>query len=65
MWSAAMNEEECVAYNAAQDIPEAEDDGYTTDYEPMDIGDVLDGTVQLDVSHAGGEFQQIIEEELH
>ena len=31
----------------------------------MDINDILDGTAQLDVSHAGGEFQQIMEEELH
>ena len=60
-----MNEEERIAYNTAQDIPEAEDDGYTTDYKPMDITNVLDGTAQLDVSHAGGEFWQIMEEELH
>ena len=60
-----MKKSRLLTYNAAQDIPEAEDDGYTTDYEPMDITNVLDGTAQLDVSHAGGEFQQIMEEELH
>ncbi|KAF8518833.1 hypothetical protein BU17DRAFT_48296 [Hysterangium stoloniferum] len=31
----------------------------------MDVNNVLDGTAQLNVSHAGGEFQQIMEAELH
>ncbi|KAF8237586.1 hypothetical protein L208DRAFT_1246508 [Tricholoma matsutake] len=31
----------------------------------MDINNVLDGTAGLDFSHAGGEFQHIMEEELH
>ncbi|KAF8220005.1 hypothetical protein L208DRAFT_1336274 [Tricholoma matsutake] len=30
----------------------------------MDINEVLDGTAQLDSSHTGGKFQQILEEEL-
>jgi hypothetical protein len=60
-----MSEEDRIAYDAARDIPENQDDGYVTDCEPMDINDVLDGTAQLDVSHAGGEFRQIMEEELH
>jgi hypothetical protein len=54
----AMNEEERMAYNAARDIPE--DDGYVTEVEPMDINDVLDGKVELNFSHAGGEFQHIV-----
>ena len=57
-----MNDEERIAYDAARDIPEG--DGYVTDDEPMNINDVLDGTTQLNASHAGGEFQQIMEEEL-
>jgi len=52
---AAMNEEEWIAYDAAWDIPE--DDGYITDNELIDINHILNGTVQLDVSHAGGKFQ--------
>jgi len=31
----------------------------------ININDVLDGVTQLDFSHAGGEFQHIMEEELH
>jgi hypothetical protein len=58
----AMNDEQRASYDAARDIP---DDGYVTEHEPMDINDVLDGTAQLDISHAGGEFQHIMEEELH
>jgi hypothetical protein len=57
-----MNEEERMAYNAAQDIP---DDGYINENEPMNINDVLDGTAELNLSHAGGEFQLIVEEELY
>jgi hypothetical protein len=59
----AMNEEERMAYDAARDVPE--DDGYVTEGEAMDINDVLDGTAELNVSHTGGEFQHILEEELH
>jgi hypothetical protein len=55
-----MNEEEHLAYDAACDIP---DDGYVDEGGPMDINDVLDGTMTLNLSHAGGEFQNIIEEE--
>ena len=64
MNSIAMSDEQCASYDAVQDIPE-DDDGYVTDHEPMDINDVLDGTAQLDLSHAGGKFQHIMEEELH
>ncbi|KAF8218428.1 hypothetical protein L208DRAFT_1217704, partial [Tricholoma matsutake] len=42
-----------------------DDASYITDCEPMDINKVLDGTAQLDSSHAGHKFQQIMEEELH
>lgn len=59
-----MSEEDHIAYDAAWDIPEDDSDGYVTDCGPMDINDVFDGTAQLNVSHAGGEFQQIMEEEL-
>lgn len=62
--SAAMSEEDCITYDLVWDIPE-DNDGYMTDCGPMDINNILDGTTQLNVSHAGGEFQQIMEEELH
>jgi len=59
-----MNEDERAIYDAARDIPEDNDDGYITDNE-MDINNVLDGTTQMEFSHAGKEFQHIVEEELH
>lgn len=59
-----LNEEDLIAFNAARDIPEDNDDGYITEPEPMDMNDVLDGTTELNFSHAGGEFQDIMEEEL-
>ena len=59
----AMNEEERMAYDAAWDVPE--DDGYVTEDKPMNINDVIDGTAELNLSHAGGEFQYIVEEELY
>jgi hypothetical protein len=58
-----MNEDERMAYDAARDIPE--DDGYVTEDELMDLNDILDGTAELNFSHAGGEFQHIVEEELY
>lgn len=58
-----MNEEECMAYNAVWDIPEG--DGYVTEGKAMDINDILDETAELNFSHTGGEFQHIVEEELH
>lgn len=61
-----MSEDDLAAYNRArQDIPDVVDDGYVTDDEPMDINTVLDGYAELNLSHAGGEFQDIMEEELH
>jgi len=59
----ATNGEECMAYDAAWNIPE--DDSYVTEGEAMDINDILDGTTELNFSHAGGIFQHIVEEELH
>ncbi|RDB20084.1 hypothetical protein Hypma_012873 [Hypsizygus marmoreus] len=32
--------------------------------EGLNVHDVLDGTVPIDLSHAGGEFQQLLEEDL-
>jgi hypothetical protein len=63
--SVAMNDEQRVTYDAARDIPEDDDGSYVAEHEPMDINNVLDDTAQLDLSHAGGEFQHIMEEELH
>ena len=61
-----MSEDDLAAYNRAwQDIPEVTDDGYITEDEPMDINTVLDGYAELNLSHAGGEFQDIMEEELY
>jgi hypothetical protein len=59
----AMDEDERATYDAARDIPEDVNDGYVTENE-MDINDVLDGKTRMDFSHAGGEFQHILEEEL-
>ena len=62
----AMNEEERMAYDASWDIPKDDDhDWYFTEDKPMNIIDVLDGTAELNLSHAGGEFQHIVEEELY
>lgn len=60
----AMDDEQRASYKAAWDIPD-NDDGYVTEHEPMDINDVLDGTARLNFSHAGDEFQHVMEEELH
>ena len=59
----AMDEDEHAIFDAARDIPDNDDDGYVTENE-ININDVIDGTTQIDLSHAGGEFQHIIEEEI-
>jgi hypothetical protein len=59
----AMDEDERAAFEAARDMPEDDNDGYVTENE-INFNDVLDGTTLIDLSHAGGEFQDIIDEEL-
>ncbi|RDB14995.1 hypothetical protein Hypma_016139 [Hypsizygus marmoreus] len=53
-------EEDQQILNAIQDMPE---------YSALDAGnicvdDILDGTVPIELSHAGGEFQQLLEDDL-
>jgi hypothetical protein len=60
----AMSEDDLAAYNKERDIPEKEVDGYVTEDDPMDINTIFDGYTDLNVSHAGGEFQDIMEVEL-
>jgi hypothetical protein len=58
----AMNNEERQAFEKARDIPDSICDN---DYDQlMTIDDVLDGSMPMGLSHAGGEFQQILEEGL-
>ena len=54
-----MDEFKRRAIEALQDIP---DDASQPD--GLDIGDILDGSTPLDLSHAGGEFNQILEDGL-
>lgn len=59
----AMDNKERQAFEDARDIP---DSTYDNDNDLLmnNIDDILDGSARLDVSHAGGEFQQILEEGL-
>jgi hypothetical protein len=58
----AMDNEEQQAFESARDIPDINNDN---DNDSMlNIGDILDGSMCIDLSHAGGEFQQILEEGL-
>ena len=59
----AIDEDEHAIFNAARDIPNNDNDGYVTENE-ININDVINGTTQIDLSHAGGQFQHIIEEEI-
>ena len=56
-----MDEFKRRAMESLRDIPEDESElcGLGSD-----IGNILDGSVPLDLSHAGGEFNQILEEDL-
>jgi Txe/YoeB family toxin of Txe-Axe toxin-antitoxin module len=57
----AMNNEERQNFEKARDIP---DRGLDNDSNLMNIDDILDGSTIMGLSHAGGEFQQILEEDL-
>ena len=57
-----MNNEERQAFEKVRDIP---DSIYDNDNDQlMNIEDVLDGSMRMGLSHAGGEFQQILEDGL-
>lgn len=50
-----------------RDIPEDLDEDYETiddDYQ-INIADVLSGSIPLDISHAGGEFQDLLADAEH
>ena len=57
-----MDEFKCCAIEALQDIPEDDSELYGLS---SDIGNILEGPIPLDLSHAGGEFNQLLEEDLH
>ncbi|KAF7377629.1 hypothetical protein MSAN_00185700 [Mycena sanguinolenta] len=53
-----LSEERCQQYLALRegDIPEYIDQG--ADDEPMGVEDMLQGNIEVNISHAGGEFQE-------
>ncbi|KAG6835989.1 hypothetical protein H0H93_012471 [Arthromyces matolae] len=58
-----LEDREREVINAIRDMPDYEglnDDG--DDF--VDAGQILDGAVEIDISHAGGEFQQLMEQDL-
>ena len=56
-----MDEFKCRAIEALQDIPEDDSELYVLS---SDISNILEGSIPLDLSHAGGEFNQLLEEDL-
>ncbi|KAF8181741.1 hypothetical protein K438DRAFT_2169043 [Mycena galopus ATCC 62051] len=56
-----MSEEHLEAFRALREVPE-DRSGEIDDHEELGIGDVLDGTVQMDFSHAGGEFIETLQD---
>jgi hypothetical protein len=54
-----MSEEEHRAFERLRDLPESQDHD---DNQFIDIDDVIDGNAAFDISHAGGEFHEILED---
>lgn len=54
-----MDKEERQAFEDARDIPDSNHNN--SNDLLMNIDDILDGSTRMDFSHAGGEFQQILE----
>lgn len=57
----AMDEDQRLAFEAMRDIPNYEHDATANEDS---ISHLMDGTLPFDLSHAGGEFQQILEDGL-
>jgi hypothetical protein len=57
-----MDEDERRAFDRLRDIPDNIPDNMGDC--PIDIDNVLDGSTRIDISHAGGEFQQMLEEDV-
>jgi hypothetical protein len=55
-----MDEVQRRSIEALHDIPEGSDQAD----DGLGINDILDGSTPLDLSHAGGEFSQLLEEDL-
>ena len=53
-----MSEEERRAFEGLRDLLEPQDH----DDQFIDIDDVIDGNAAFNISHAGGEFQEILED---
>jgi hypothetical protein len=65
----AMNEEKRREFDQFREMPPLADDEGWIDIEDneggaMDVDEVLAGSVGIDLSHAGGEFHQLVEEHL-
>lgn len=65
----AMDEEKRRQFDQFREMPHVEDDDGWMDIEDdegraMDVDEVLAGHVGFDVSHAGGEFHQLVDEHL-
>ncbi|KAG6847569.1 hypothetical protein H0H93_007343 [Arthromyces matolae] len=58
-----LEDKEREVINAIRDMPDYEDLNNDDD-DFVDPGRILDGAVAIDISHAGGEFQQLMEQDL-
>lgn len=54
-----MTAEETSALERLRELPVASNDGQDYDYEDLTLNDVLDGSIPLDISHAGGEYEEL------
>jgi hypothetical protein len=53
-----MDEDERRTLDTIWDLPEEYDD------DPINVNDVLNGIAPIDISHVGGEFQAILEDDM-
>ncbi|KAG6836532.1 hypothetical protein H0H93_007016 [Arthromyces matolae] len=58
-----LEDKEREVLNAIRDLPDY-DDMNDDDDNLVNATQILDGTLQMDISHAGGEFQELMEEDL-
>jgi len=61
MQSIEMTPDQRRALKALRELPLLDSNGNDPDYEDEDInlGDILDGSAPLDISHGGGEFNEL------
>jgi hypothetical protein len=57
-----MTPEERRRLEALQELPGLEEEDFSSVFEDVNMHDILNGDEPLNISHAGGEFEELVRE---